>query len=123
MGGAFNSFDNTLDFVGEEFLPVHTQGVFGINLDSFIDNMPFLPNHIKIDVDGNEHLILMGAKELLKNKNLKSILVELNEKKEDYELSKNLIQQNGFNLVEKTRATLYEKGSKLSYIYNHIFMR
>ena len=31
------------------------------------------PNYIKIDVDGIEHLILNGAKDLLKNKKLQEI--------------------------------------------------
>lgn len=121
-GGALNSFDNTLNYKGEEFTPVHSQGVFGISLDSFIENLPAVPNHLKIDVDGNENLILLGAKELLKNKSLKSILIELDETRGDYESSKNLIQQSGFKLVDKTHAAIYNQG-KFSSFYNHIFKR
>ena len=121
-GGAMNSFDNTLNYKGDDFIPVHSQGVFGINLDSFLDNLPLVPNHIKIDVDGNENLILLGAKELLKNKALKSILIELDETREDYESSKTLIQDSGFRLLEKTHADVYNKG-KYSSTFNHIFER
>ena len=35
-----------------------------------------MPDYIKIDVDGIEHLILEGSKNILSNKNLKSVLVE-----------------------------------------------
>ena len=121
-GGAMNSFDNTLNYKGDDFIPVHSQGVFGINLDSFLDNLPLVPNHIKIDVDGNENLILLGAKKLLKNKTLKSILIELDETREDYESSKTLIQDSGFRLLEKTHADVYNKG-KYSSTFNHIFER
>ena len=121
-GGAMNSFDNILNYKGEEFVPVHSQGVFGIDLDSFLNNLPSVPNHLKIDVDGNENLILMGAKELLKNKTLKSILIELDETREDYESSKTLIQQSGFKLIKKTHAEMYNQG-KYSSTYNHIFKR
>ena len=38
-----------------------------------------IPNYIKIDVDGIEHLILEGAEMFLKDKKVKSILVEINE--------------------------------------------
>ena len=121
-GGALNSFDNTLNFKGEEYTPIHYQGIFGISLDSFVDTLTFIPNHLKIDVDGNEHLILLGAKEFLKNKNLKSILVELDEEREDYELSKNLIEQSGFKLMEKTNSVISVNG-KFSTIFNHIYIR
>ncbi len=73
-------------------------------------------------MDGNENLILLGSKELLENKTLKSILIELDETREDYESSKTLIQQSGFNLVEKTHAAVYNQG-KYSSTYNHIFKR
>jgi len=121
-GGAMNTFDNKLNYKGEEFMPVHSQGIYGVNLDSFLDNLPSVPNHIKIDVDGNENYILMGGKELLKNKTLKSILIELDESRGDYESSKTLIQQSGFNLVEKTHSQTYNQG-KYSSTYNHIFKR
>ena len=35
--------DNTLNYKGEEFTPVHSQGVFGISLDSFIENLSAVP--------------------------------------------------------------------------------
>ena len=118
-GGALNSFDNTLTYKGEEFMPVHSQGVYGINLDTFLDKSISLPNHIKIDVDGNEKLILMGAKELLKNKKLKSILIEFDETREDYESSKTLILQSGFELVEKQVPKPLTKENFST--HNHIF--
>lgn len=121
-GGALNSFDNTLNYKGEQYTPIHSQGVFGINLDSFIKNLPSAPNHLKIDVDGNENFILLGATELLKNKTLKSILIELDETREDYESSKTLIQQSGFKLIEKTHAAMFDHG-KFSTTFNHIFKR
>lgn len=121
-GGALNSFDNTLDYKGDEFTPIHSQGVFGIDLDSFIKTLPSLPNHLKIDVDGNEHLILIGAKGLLENKSLKSILIELDEAREDYESSKYLIEQSGFKLVEKTHAEIFSQGNYSS-VFNHIYKR
>ena len=80
-GGAHNSFDNTMDYKGKEYNPIHFQGTYGICLDSFLDNVGFIPNHLKIDVDGNENLVLKGAKRLLLSKILKSILIEFDIKK------------------------------------------
>ena len=104
------------------FKPIHSQGVFGIDLDSFIDVLPSIPNHLKIDVDGNEHLILIGAKKLLTNKNLKRILIELDEKRKDYETSKFMIEQSGFKLAEKKQSNIFNQGP-FSSTFNHIFIR
>lgn len=121
-GGALNSFDNNIDFENKKFIPIHFQGVFGISLDKFVQMNNIFPNHIKIDVDGNERLILEGAKDTLSNLNVKSLLVELNEKNSDYESTLDFIFTKGFNLVEKAHAEKYNKG-KFSSLFNHIFKR
>jgi FkbM family methyltransferase len=121
-GGALNSFDNTLDFAGNTYKPVHSQGVYGIPLDEFLPQINFKPVHIKIDVDGNENLILSGAYNSLRCSKLKSILVELDESRNDYIEAIQLIEQAGFVLNEKTHAERFESG-KFSKIYNHIFFR
>ena len=62
-----------------------------------------MPDYIKIDVDGIEHLILNGAKDLLKNKKLKEILVEL---APDYSTQFNFFDKILFeNNFEKTIST------------------
>jgi FkbM family methyltransferase len=56
----------------------HTQGMFGVTMDDLCKQWGFpYPNYIKIDVDGIEISILKGAKEVLKNPALKSVIVEL----------------------------------------------
>ena len=42
-----------------------------------------VPNYIKIDVDGIEHKILSGSKQVLNNQNLKGMLIEINENYEE----------------------------------------
>lgn len=121
-GGALNSFDNELDFQSKKFKIEHIQGVFGSSVDSFLNEINFNPNHLKIDVDGNEYLILQGAKNLLKSNCLKSILVELNEVRKDYSQSIELIEDAGFNLIEKTNSEIFNRG-KFSKTFNHIFKR
>ena len=41
-GGALNSFDNTLDQFGSKYLPIHSQGVFGLPLDLLIEKIGFI---------------------------------------------------------------------------------
>ena len=38
-----------------------------------------VPDYIKIDVDGIEHLILRGGDKLFFSKKIKSVLIEINE--------------------------------------------
>ena len=53
------------------------QGVYCISLDSIYENKFFKkPNYIKIDVDGHESIILENAVKILKDKNLKGIIIE-----------------------------------------------
>ena len=51
----------------------------GVSLDELIQkfNLP-IPDHIKVDVDGFEHKVIYGAKNLLLKSQLKSICIELN---------------------------------------------
>ena len=59
-----------------------------------------MPNFIKIDVDGFENEILQGAKKVLNNKNLISVIIEYEFKNND---QKNklieLMLENGLSLI------------------------
>lgn len=83
-GGALHSFGEAVDSNNNKFTPVFTQPVLSYALDDFLKEFKIpLPNHIKLDVDGIEILILKGAKEILRSSQLRSILVEMNQDKGD----------------------------------------
>jgi hypothetical protein len=66
------------DDSGNEMQPEFIYKTIGFNLDSIVKILNISqPDYIKIDVDGLEHIILSGAKEVLKN--VKEILVEIND--------------------------------------------
>ena len=58
-----------------------------------------IPNYIKIDVDGIEHLILEGFGRFLKNKRIKSISVEVNEDLPQHRNIKKILLNSNFELV------------------------
>ena len=52
--------------------------MLGISLDSLVYEFCLeKPNYIKIDVDGNELLVIKGAKRLLSDNNVKQIFIEV----------------------------------------------
>lgn len=65
----------------EEFEPVHGQSVVAFRLDDFVGmfDQPF-PTHVKIDVDGNDPLVLAGMSGLFSDERLKHIAIEVNPK-------------------------------------------
>ena len=77
------------------------------------------PNYIKIDVDGIEHLILKGGINTLKN--VKSLLVEVDEK---FEIQKTntaeYLKKSGFVLKDKKHSKLFD-GSKYESCFNQIW--
>lgn len=121
-GGALSSFDNEVDFKGDRFTPVLRQGVLGMRLDDLTTRLQFEPTHLKIDVDGNEGEVLDGALKVLLSSALKSILIELDERRSDYMRSCQAIESAGFTLVEKTRGSAH-LGGDFAMSCNHVFVR
>lgn len=113
-GSSSHSLSWARDSVGNEFAPAFSQKMFSISIDDLIAlfNLP-VPNHIKIDVDGTEHDIIEGAKKTLRNKKLKSIMVEL--RAAEAKKTVDLIECNGFVLLKKSN----RPGASV----NHFFMR
>ena len=93
-----------------------------IKLDDLYDKFgPF--NNIKIDIDGNELDLVNGAKKTLSNLELKSILIELNEKDESFEKIIQIVKSNSFKINEYLTNKSYVSTKRSSKIYNIIFER
>ena len=101
-GGAISTFGENFDYKGNEILsPENNYCIFGTTINSFIGNEILrVPNYIKIDVDGIEHLILEGANKYLKHNDLRGISIELNENfKEQFEKSTRILKESGFTQI------------------------
>ena len=101
IGSAHHTFGTNLNANHKEYIPTFKQGSLAISLDDFVYTHHFeCPTYLKIDVDGNEHLVIGGAKRLLQDSRLKSILIELNK---NLKIDQNLVEtikENGFELTE-----------------------
>lgn len=70
-----------------------TQGCISYTIDKLARILP-KPTHIKIDVDGIEHLIIEGGLDTIKN--TKSLLVEFYNKNKKHMAAKELLESIGF---------------------------
>ena len=123
-GSALNSFGEAVDWQGKPFDPAMRQGMIAFAIDDFIKQFdPALPNHLKIDVDGIEPLILRGASSLLSEDSLLSLQVELDygNEKHAYTVIEHL-KKFGFETVSKSHAEMFEN-TEFSNVYNVLFKR
>ena len=122
-GGALNSFGENYDFEGKNYLSKQNYKIFGTSINYLLDNnFLSIPRYIKIDVDGIEHLILMGASKYLNNSKIKSISIELNENfKEQFEKVLSIMKNNNFKLKHKKHAKEFNTDQKFAKTYNYIF--
>ena len=124
-GQSNNAFRVPLNFEGKKFISTNNYQVLGTSINSILDNnLLQIPNYIKIDVDGLEHLILKGASKYLSHKDIKSIQIEINENFQDQLNSvKKIMKENNFQFKCKKRNELLKiyKNKKFSKIYNYYF--
>ena len=123
-GGSCHNFGESVNFHLKPMKAAYRQGCFSVPLDQLIANgvVP-CPTYIKIDVDGNEHKVITGAAETLKNEKLKSVLVELNT---NLKIHRELVGHlTSFSFVlnqEYLKVGIVQKGP-FKGVGNHIFQR
>ncbi len=112
-GSALHSFDK------KEDIARFTQSVLGYSLDGLIRHFSLdIPNHIKIDVDGNEYRIISGMKETLQNEELKSLCVEIDMNIDLDNKIVEILDDNCFSRVDMRMKTKVSNG-----VYNIFFLR
>lgn len=123
-GGALHVLGQPVDYKNDVFTPVFKQAVLAYRLDDFIKyfHLP-VPNHLKIDVDGNEFKILRGAEETLNNPSLESLLVEVDECDEEPRQMIEFLHQKGLQLRSKHKFVWGGDVGPYSKEFNYIFQR
>jgi len=125
-GGALNTFGEKYDYEGKDFKPTMKYNLLGTTMNYFIENSILdIPDYIKIDVDGIEHLILEGGDKFLNNEKVKSLSIEINENfKEQYDNILNLMNKYEFKLLHKKHNDdMFSEQSNFKNIYNYIFKK
>lgn len=120
-GGSCHSYDQSLDFHGNEKKFPFVQGSMATTIDIFSAKYA-PPDHIKIDVDGFEHLVIDGAINTLPK--VKSVLIEINT---HYDLHMNhllpLMARAGFTFDETQAQFSRRKEGPFTGVGNIIFVR
>ena len=116
-GSALNFFNTKKDNKGKKHNNNIGYKLLSLNIDELIKRKSIeIPNYIKIDVDGNEHLILKGANKTLNNKKIKEIYIEINQK---YYQQKKVI----LDILKRKKFKIVKKFQKKNSTYNYIFKR
>ena len=127
-GGALNSFGENFYFEGKKFSSKMNYQIYGTNINYLIDNKILdIPDYIKIDVDGIEHLILEGGNKYLSNKKIKSLSIEINENfTKQHEKVIEIMKKNDFKILHKKHnEDLFKNDPYNKFIrtFNYIFIR
>ena len=124
-GDALNTFGEKFNFEGKKMKSTHNYQIYGTTIDSLVNTKSTqLPNYIKIDVDGIEHLILSGGKKLLKNKNILSIIIEINDKfKKQHKSIFKILKSCNFELYKKEQNYNLLKSTEYASTFNYTFVK
>lgn len=96
---------------------IFKQSCLGFTANDFVKAYKIpMPNHIKIDVDGIEILILQGADDILKNKALKSLILEADITTQEYKDITALLLTYGF-AEKESEPTVKGRGHMRNFVF------
>lgn len=117
-GAALHALGEPLDWRRKRFEPKFEQAVLAFTLDEIVERFGLpVPDHVKLDVDGNEDRVIRGGRKTFSNPRLKSLQIEINENNRP--LFEN-IEACGLKLANKT--VLAMQGD-LRDMFNAVFVR
>lgn len=122
-GGALSTFGEDYGDDGKTLDKVFAFSTIGMSIEQAVSllNIP-QPSHIKMDVDGLEHLILAGGQSVLKK--ISELAIEVNE---DFaEQAINVVRhcsEAGLVFKEKKHSTMFENDARFAKTYNQIWYR
>jgi FkbM family methyltransferase len=122
-GGALSAFGVTHGFDGREIDKVFEFRALGLSMDDAVNKLGLpRPDYIKLDVDGIEHMILRGGREVLAG--VLGVSVEIND---GFEIQaaecRRLLESSGLRLVSKAHSDVIEKNAAFDATFNQAWAR
>ena len=120
-GGAMSTFGNDLGWDGNPINKSFVYNTLSISLDDMINKFNLqLPNYIKMDVDGIEHLLLKSGEKVMNN--VDSIIIEINDDFIEQKINaERLLEKYGFKLASKLHSERYNESKRFKNSYNQVW--
>jgi FkbM family methyltransferase len=116
-GSADHSLGEPINYRNEQFVAMYRQPVIAYALDDLISQFDFpVPSHIKIDVDGTEMNVLKGAQRTLENPTLRTIMIEISERRAPAVAITAYLNPKGWSLAERYDRPVKAGQSDVSYL-------
>jgi FkbM family methyltransferase len=123
-GGSCHTFGDALDFGLKPFAPAFRQGTVGSTVDLLLESLSLSNiDFMKIDVDGIEHLVVAGAKNLINSSRLSSVLIEINTNLDEHWEIIDLMVANGFKYDPAQVDRARRKKGAFEGVGNYVFVR
>ena len=124
LGGSCHSLGERVDFRHEPMKPAYSQGCVAARLDDLVaaGTVP-PPDHVKIDVDGFEPKVIAGARRVLADRKLRSLLIETNQNLPDHVQMVSELQALGFRYDPAQVAAAERKSGAFKGVAEYVFKR
>ena len=119
-----STFGESYGWDGQPIVDIFGYGTIGIRMDDVNKNLAVpIPDYIKMDVDGIEHLILSGGEKVLST--VKGILIEVNDAFEEQATQcSTLLNKAGLVLREKRQSDMVaDSAAGFQNAFNQIWVR
>tara|TARA_B100001540_G_C15660395_1_gene575288 strand:- start:6 stop:818 length:813 start_codon:yes stop_codon:yes gene_type:complete len=109
-----------IDARENKYNPKHVQGSITYRIDKLISET-FMPDYLKIDIDGNEIFLIEAMKQVIKSEKIKSIMIELDENGKDYKDIVNFFLNHNY-ILDNELTNIADRSKKHNHcLYNHYF--
>ena len=113
-GISSHTFGRETRYDGKKFSPFYKQGSVSFTCNTFLNIINFKPDYIKIDVDGNELLVIQGLVEYLNKNFVREIFIEINEKNIEHSSIKNILSELNFKVTN-----IFEHAEDNNYLFKN----
>lgn len=123
-GGSCHSLGESVDFRHQPMRPAYSQGSVAARLDDLVaaGTVP-LPTHIKVDVDGFEPKVIAGARRVLTDRGVRSLLIETNPNLSDHVEMVAELEAIGFRYDPAQVAAAERKSGIFKGVAEYVFSR
>jgi FkbM family methyltransferase len=124
IGGSCHSLGERVDFRHQPMTPAFSQGCIAARLDDLVaQGVVPMPAHIKIDVDGIEPKVVAGARRVIADPRVRSLLIEINQNLADHMQIVANLKTLGFRHDPAQAAAAERKDGPFKGVAEYVFKR